>query len=395
MVGRKKNYREGYRGKIIEMILENGFIPTAALRLFDPPTSTMYQRSARRMKEEGCLQELKTISGNKYLRLTDEGARLIKETLPEDDKELYHDPKVKAALRYLGMTDVDKERKIAYKMQQDKFYNDVAAKLFSQIAGIETESVPELNEREIDSDSAAYYDSAKVKRLGSFRADLSESKKLMNSRINGLVISPGGVYSVYNTGKTVPEWKKDGETKMASSIQALIGRSMREYSATSYDKEAVIISKKDSNFVRIMQGEGRKGKFRRTLMNIDTAYERMYAIPYTHDGVKLFKIMQQDGWQGNVKTQILSAEEIEESNYVSVACDGYDRREGIYKLVFCIPNMSKLKAFSKRAGIEENRDKYHVYCYKSQLPIVAPMIGDNAKVFAIDIDDMCMELDIE
>lgn len=397
--GRKISYKEGYRGQLIKAVLENGFIPRDYIKLYDKPAAIQMQRAVRKMIQEDILKESKTISGSRYLRLTKTGEDLI---LSEANAELasqYKSPETKIKLRCLNIKKQPKsnqENEIAYKLAQNKLINDVSAKLFAEICGIENKS----KEKNIcpDSNKAMYYDSTNIKRLGSYEASFttdknSQSKKLNNSRINGLTISRGGIYSIYSTGNIMPEWKRKGEERMISSIKALVIRNINDMHVTDYESEAVIISKVDSTYTRIVKEENTKGINKRMLMSVDYAYEHMYSVPYTVDGIKIFTMMQKAGWQAKIKSQMLSHNEMTESMYVSVPCDGYDKKEGIYKLVYCIPDMVKLKGFAKRAAIEEDRERYHIYCYKSQLPIIAPVIQGNAKVFVISIDDMIRELE--
>ena len=220
------------------------------------------------------------------------------------------------------------------------------------------------------------------------------SQKITNSRINGVSITKGGVYAMYSTGKNTPEWKRNGEVKMAACIQAVVARSVENVDLSDYEKEAVIISKKDSTFVKVVESEYKAHSQRRTLMNIDYAYEHMYSLPSSYEGIRVFRTMQLHNWQAKIKEQLLSSEEIKESNYVSVSCDGYDKREGIYKLIYCIPDMTKLKSFSKRAAIDEEKEKYHIYCYESQLPLIRAVTrnGKYAKLFIVNMDGMEEEL---
>ena len=395
---RKTNYKEGYRGAIIQTIRENGFLPLDSLRLYEKPVAIQYQRCVRRLKEEGLIEELRTINKTRYVRFTEEGENLIKEELGGGKYAPYLTEKTKYVLRYLKLESTDKEKRIAYKLQQNKFINDVSSKLYAELCSIYSSDVPDLNVGLVEDDLKAFYDSAKIKSMGSYRAAKINdrySNKINNSRINGLSISPGGIYSVYNIGKVLPEWRRNGEDKMAACIRMLASRSMRDFSAPNYEKEAVIISANDKNFVRIVTEKEEKDSHRRKLMTIDQAYDHMYALPYTCEGVKMFKIMQLPMWRAKLREQFLTHDEMQESRFAQVSCDGYDIRNRVYKLVFCIPDMTKLKSFVKRAETEGVKDRFYLYCYDHQLPVVTEIVKDHVKVFSVDIDDMCLELDVE
>ena len=393
-MGRNKDYQNGYRGKLLSLVLENGFLPLDCLRLYDYDTMKEMQRYTRILKSEEIVREQRTLSGTRYIRLSEHGEGMI---LGEANAELvsrYKSDRIMANLRYLAIEGGDKEKKVQYKQQQNKIVNDVCAKLFAKISGVETRNIPELDKHSLSAGTKAFFDSSTVKSAGTFKAAFegAGSQKLSNSRINGLSVTPGGVYSIYSTGKSVLEWKRSGEVKMAACIQALMNKTTRDFSMADYEKEAVIISSKDGNFTKIMEAEYKKNSHRRILMNIDFTYEHMYSIPFSNDGVRIFRMMQMENWKYKILDQILEHDEIQESNYVSVSCDGYDKANGIYKLIYCIPDMTKLKGFAKRAAIEGDKERYQIYCYKSQVPIIAPLVKDNAKVFIIGIDDMEREI---
>ena len=391
---RHKRYTEGKRGEVIRMILENGFLPLDVLRLYEKKDTVMLQRTVRTMKAESVLSECKTISGIKYVRLTKTGEDIV---IGEANAELvnrYTSPRIKDNLRYVGIGKQDrsnKDREVIYKMQQNKIVNDVCARLFSDLCGIERRESIEMVD--VTQNETAYFDSATLKSMGGFSATKdSASKQITNSRINGLSVSSGGIYSVYSIGKIVPQWSKTGETKIEAYIRALTSRNIEGVSMSDFFQEAVVLSTLNPAFVRIMQNQYKKGSQRRILMNIDHAYECMYSIPYTNDGIKIFRLMNIAGWQRKIKEQVLTYDEIEESHYVSVACDGYDKATRTYKLIYCIPNMNKLQSFANRAAMKTDVETYQVYCYKSQLPIVVPMVQGYAKVFVIDIEDMIREV---
>lgn len=390
---RKKAYLKGYRGEILTMILENGFLPRDIIHMYDKAKSVQMQRMIKMLKDERVIEEQKTIAGINYVKLTNTGRELVLGEANAELRALYNSPSVKQRIRTLAISkpERNKEKEIEYRTSQNKYINDAVAKIFSKISG----STTDINL--IQSNKSFYYDSVQIKNLGSYNAtaqNISGMQKITNSRINGVNVTKGGVYAMYSTGKSTPEWKRNGEVKMAACIKAFVSKNMPHVNASDYEKEAVILSKKDSTFVRVIESEYKTNSQRRTLMNIDYAYEHMYSIPCSYDGVRVFKMMQLPNWQARIKEQMLSFEEIKESSFVSVSCDGYDKREGIYKLIYCIPDMTKLKSFSKRAAIDEDREKYFIYCYESQLSLIKSITknGKYAKIFVVDINGMEEEL---
>ena len=396
---RKKAYLKGYRGEILTAILENGFIPRDIIYMYDKAKAIQMQRMIKILKDEGVIEEQKTINKTNYLKLTNTGRELILSEANAELAAIYNSSAIRQRIRTLAISKPirNKEKEIEYRTSQNKYINDTTVKIFSKLAGAKTSK--ELNAKEKCSikENSLYLDSVQIKNIGSYQATVQNilgSQKITNSRINGVSITKGGVYAMYSTGKNTPEWKRNGEVKMAACIQAVVAKSVENVDLSDYKKEAVIISKRDSTFVKVIESEYKSHSQRRTLMNIDFAYEHMYSLPSSYEGIRVFRTMQLPNWQAKIKEQLLSSKEIKESNYVSVSCDGYDKREGIYKLIYCIPDMTKLKSFSKRAAIDEERDKYHIYCYESQLPLIRAVTrnGKYAKLFVVNMDGMEEEL---
>ncbi len=392
---RKKAYLKGYRGEILNAILENGFIPRDIIHLYDRSKAIQMQRMIKILKDEGVIEEKKTINKTNYLKLTINGRELILSEANAELASLYNSPAIRQRIRTLAMSKPirNKEKEIEYRTSQNKYINDTTVKIFSKLAGARTAIEYNANKRSIIKEHSLYLDSVQIKNIGTYKAPIQNtlgSQKITNSRINGVSITKGGVYAMYSTGKSTPEWKRNGEVKMAACIKAVVARSIENIDFSDYEKEAVIISKKDSTFVKVIESEYKTNSQRRTLMNIDYAYEHMYSLPSSYEGIRVFRLMQLPNWQTKIKEQLLPFQEIKESNFVSVSCDGYDKRDGIYKLVYCIPDMTKLKSFSKRAAIDEERETYHIYCYESQIPLLKAVTknGKYAKLFVVSIDDM-------
>ena len=73
----------------------------------------------------------------------------------------------------------------------------------------------------------------------------------------------------------------------------------------------------------------------------------------------------------------LRADEIEASRFCSVQCDGYDKEKEIYTLLFCVPDLIKLKNYSARACLMGDKDKFRVICFEHQLATIANVIPEN------------------
>ena len=398
---RNKSYLEGYRGEVIRNILESGFMARDIIKLYEGPYAEQMRRTISRLKKEGVVEEKKTISGIKYLTLTKAGKELVLGEANAELIEAYSSPRVKEAIRYLDMQKpprkTDDNLEFAYQTNQNKLVNDATSKVFMKMAGLKPASDSDIANGDIKREEALFIDSKRTKQLGSFKAAISSQKssqKLANSRINGICVTEGGIYGVYFTGDAAPEWAQLGEKRMVACIKAIASRNIAGYSMGFYEGECIVITKIDSNFPEMILREYKDKTSRRMLMNIDSTYDHMYSIQYSPEGIRMLRIMQVENWQAKIKLEMFYEKEIEESNFVSTACDAYDRRNGIYKLAFCIPDMTKLKSFAQRAKLADEPDKYHVYCYKNQEHILKPVLKDYVKYHLIPLDEVEKRLDI-
>lgn len=380
---RIKRNDKGYKGQVIELIMEYGAVPYDVFRLCSGKKRTEFQRRARELKSEGVIREFRTLDGQRCLMLIDN--QIDFSAYPSGLAEKYHDKKTRDQLRYLQIqTAADKEHRAAYRSTQNKIINDISAQLFMRFSGT------------LSGDSK-YYTSVELKNVGNYQDKIEKSSDntnyLINSRINGLLVTSDSAFSVYSTGRHLIEWKRFGEVKMASYIQRMLSEQGRENSR--YETEAIILSKNIQSYEDIVKLDYKKqsGK-RRVLMNIDYAYDHMYAVPYSRDGVQMLWIMQHKGWKNFLKDKLLTHEEQEDRKFVSVDCDGYDKENDIYSLVFLIPDMTRLKAFLTRARMEQDWNKYRIYCYKSQYSFISGIVGKDIKIYTVDIVEVMKEIRI-
>lgn len=182
------------------------------------------------------------------------------------------------------------------------------------------------------------------------------------------------------------EWKRFSEVKMATYVTELIRkRSMYEQEA-KMPREAIVLATTDRIYHQICElNYERNRTYRVTLMNIDYSFQSIYAVPEDKNGKLLIRIMGQKSWKHDIRKRLLSEKELENKIYTTVQCDGYDTDNDIYTLIFCIPDLVKLKAFTARANLESNPKKYRIYCFTYQIPLIMSLAGTNVTILKTDI----------
>jgi hypothetical protein len=87
-----------------------------------------------------------------------------------------------------------------------------------------------------------------------------------------------------------------------------------------------------------------------------------------------------------LRNNTLNSCDIEGRDQASIECDGFDAKRNVYKLMFIIPDLVKLKSFVRKAIDENDADRFKIYCYKHQVPMLNQLVRGKAKVLSIDIN---------
>lgn len=382
----KINLKKGKKNELLRLIYMCGAIPYRSLRTLakDP---RLYQRAVKDMENEGIVVVDKK-GGEKNIRLLNRAER----------KKEYE--------KYLTPEYVSYYERLAYENVHRLNYDNKSALPASAMRGSATQIMMykagadispykrDLNSEMIQDEDIVYYTSVEIKRAGDYGDKVEKVKKrngetarkVINSRITGLLVSPGGEYAVYNTGNALIEWKRYGEVKMAIYLVQLIQKKSESVTSVNVPKEAIVIAQTPGLYAKICNGEAKDSR-QRTLLNIDFAYDRMYAVPEDVNGVLLLKMMQERGWRHRIYSAVLSERERENAKYTTIQCDGYDKEKDIYKQVFCVPDLVSLKQFTRRAKLERDKKRFVIYCFTCQLPYVSQIADrDNFTILTIGID---------
>ena len=210
------------------------------------------------------------------------------------------------------------------------------------------------------------------------------------------MLSPGGVYGVYNVDDSLIEWRKYGELKMAHYIADILNNNYEPYIESNVSKVdfAVIMASDNRIYQEIIKGEY-KNKDTYIKMNIDFTYPQMYAVPLDKNGQKMMSIMVMEKWREKLNESVLSEEEMIEAATCGIICDAKETTaEGkeIYKLLFCIPDLTRLKHFLVQTQLRPDKSKYQIYCFDYQLEMLAGLVGEYAEVYSMPIDEYLKEI---
>ena len=353
----KGNYRSGNRLKILQALYTTTVIAYRDLQLFEGQT-LMTQRMVVRMKKEGLLEVIKTACGKAI-------------TVVEEEQEKYIQYLASEYMEYYQNSKGELSKSLSKRSRMERLLKNSEILIMMHMGNIP--SYPDENSglpEKISDGYIGYHGSVEIKKEGNYHVTTEVTqdgmKKVLGSRINGVEISPGGVYAVYNISNHLIEWDKGTEVKMSNHINRLLAD---RYEITrKRNINCLLISHNMELFAKVITNENNtRRKRERKLLNIDYAYDNVYGIPANKSGIDMLRIMSKENWNEIMNQMLLG--DIEPRDDFSIPCEGYKEEDG-YILLFCNSNLTKLKLFLKRACNRRPDELFTIYCFDFQLPLL-------------------------
>ena len=247
-------------------------------------------------------------------------------------------------------------------------------------SGIEcrTHLLPQLQKRErifLSYSDPAFYSSKYIKRLG-----VDEMNKSKYIRMVGAIFSEAGLYEIYNSRSDVMEWYGQGEDKSILIMEDLCRYNFQ----ISESHRAIIFGNEYDVAFRTLQRFAAGDKY----VQLDLlGYQCMHFIPMDESGTKLLQIMMLKNWDQKLLRLIF------ESRYMPEVKEfKYDARiNDVYVLSFFDSDIIKLASFYKT--VEQEKYKWEVACFDSQLPFLRKYLGDQAVIRVFPLDQIHTKLD--
>lgn len=351
----KGNYKSGNRLKIIQALYATTGIAYRDLQLFDGQT-LMTQRMVIRMRNEDLVRVKKTACG-----------KVI--TLVEDQQEKYGKYLAPEYMENYKSNRTELLKSMSTRSRMERLLKNSEILIMMHMAGVP--SYPDENKGLPDSiteNYVGYHGGKEVKREGHYKVAIELTKdgmkKILGSRINGVKISPGGIYAVYNIANCLIEWDKGTEVKMSNHIERLLAE---RYTVKRKRKiNCLLISHNIELLAKVIMNENTTRK-KQTLLNIDYTYDNVYGIPASKSGIDMIRIMSTENWSEMMNHVLLG--DIEPCEDFSIPCEGYKEDDG-YVLLFCNGNLTRLKLFLKRACNRRPEEVFTIYCFDYQLPLL-------------------------
>lgn len=372
----KPNYKKGYRLLIIKTILNTGTLEYSNLELINSQKNII-QRTILKMEKEGYLKIEKSLYGKRIILVNDfkKWITEFSEYIPVENLIEYK--------RYLP--DLKKSIYANEAARYERLATGASARLFFYLTGAKSyvdERHKLIEEKRIDEDSINYYPIHELRETEYYKsAQGVDEKRPRNSRVRGICVSPGEIYAVYSLNKNLIEWNQYGENKIKHMIEWVMASKQKINTKVNM----LVLSNKIELIERIIWRENVNGK--RSYMAVDDVYDSIYTLPLDENGIKHMKIMQRPQWQEEMLSEMLPDKDFNKKAVVlsNVLCDAI-AKDKTYVLLFCIPDIKKLKAFIKKAAIEDTNN-YAVYCFNYQMPLIEKIVGQYAQIYSLDINE--------
>ena len=358
----KKNYTKGARREVARLLSLSGVVTYKTMGQMKG-NRRMIGRLVKKMKEEGVIEIYNTPR-----RIVLKGASLgeMRNALTKEQEE-YYIRNVSESAKYAKGSYTDWNQKGVRQIRQ----SEINGMVYESGIGIMAGEKPQIGEKIADNDSV-YYTLKEIRRYWENIA--AEEGLHPHARGYGVLISPGGIYMMYHSGKSLMQWEAFSEIGTVMKLTRYINGCITERIETI--KEAVILGNDAQLFARMVLYEKKYGRTKNTVAVAEAVYDRLYGLPNNIYGRKMLEQMHKAGWRNRMYRMFPQAEEIEASRFCSVQCDGYDKEKDRYTLLFCVPDLIKLKNYSARACLIGDREKFRVICFEHQLGTVANVIPE-------------------
>lgn len=406
-------YKKGYRRSIVRILLTCGVLSKKAIHMLGDNVYPQYVKKIKEMKDEKVVDEINVLSRregyHKTIRLSNVN--------PSKEKYMQEFPTYAGHYYRYAIDNAKNISRPTKKSAAIKAYRE--SEIVAMLAPTEVRVFPDekieirRKGKKIPTYPASFYNSLEVKEGSDFRRRINDEEKesgeVIGSRAIGLLISEGDYYAVYHTENRLIKWTKNAESQIANSMAKIIsercveiGEEERRLIESSDDKRMILSRSGDGErdvkkvprltscmlfystaetLINTFQNNG-KGK-----INIsECGYQNMYAIPYDKNGQQMVRIMTQKDWKENLIDVYLKDKDTNVRN-ASVTCDATDGETFI--LLFCIPDVTKLKKFLNMASWQNEPEKYVIYCFDFQEEFVSSVAEGYATIMYADFKTYC------
>lgn len=368
----KKNYNKGARRELTYIILSTGLITHDSLHILSPERNY----NSYRIKLEEMVRE-KVVEKRKYKRGNDQisfytfadftkFANIIKDSVPAASIDYYKDER-----EVIQRISRENNSRALRKIQEAEIM------LFMYMAGFSA-----LADQ---TEGTRYYNSKEIKRYLNYNDDVeSKTDTVLYTKVHGFVSNEYNNYAVYRTTKSLPALSS-GETKIINIYKMFIKQvypdtKKVELRSILFTKTLAVLH----DYIDIT--DTRIGMTHDLAISsyLDKYQKGTYALPYDDNGKKHIRVMATPEW--DKRTIELYLDRIPDTTGSNIACDDYDKEEQVYTLVFCVPNLNKLKNFYYNAKLINKPESFRVLCFDYQYDFINSLFEEYAEIYEANFE---------
>lgn len=358
--------------KIMYLLMMCGELPYASMDILNVNAESIRKTIQRLEKEQYIVvtkkDDIKRIKVNNFNHMK----KNYIATMPNGIEEYY----LKNNASLVKKSDKQKVARMHRTAEVIMMMHETSIEIFNKPSIEEAESIT-INQK-------VYYTSRELKSTESKEEGCD--KKIVFTRINGLNVSPGGIYAIYALNKAMIEWKQHGEIKAQNAMSLLINKTYEPFHGAERKyqlKSCIVFTREYMVGYEILVN--REVNTKAPLLSIDGTYENMYLIPTTKDGQKILGMMQCSNWKQKLIDLLIDRSE-QTNEYCNVDCDGIEKLNDteVYTLIFFEGNLPRLKRFYQSAKLTKNR--YRIYCFKHQAEMLKLYTRGQVDIQAYEIE---------
>ena len=148
-----------------------------------------------------------------------------------------------------------------------------------------------------------FYHSREIKELG------TETVKINNSRIIGMLLTKECIFAVFFTGNTLMKWEYQTEIRLKAFLKHHIGNGILSGSnrilglRPDTPIKAMVIGSDMDTAVKLMQSNG---GYQRSYFHLDSSFDYFHYLPASPAGETLLRLLSDSGLQHKLRSILLS-----------------------------------------------------------------------------------------
>lgn len=367
--------KDSYGYIILKLIALCGEFPYNSTYLIDL-NERIIKRTLLNMKKEGYV----TIIGTgklKTIRITKKAFEPLKEI---GEEYLSHYLSITDNHHFRGGVKNKNADMVVYRRHR---LAEIMCMLISINTKIWTHEKPKLvldksNPTLISEDDLIFYTSKEMKN-----ADIEQRYKTEFTRIMGVLLSPGGIYGIYNVNNGVMKWNRQGEGKAQVLIEDIVSYNCsNQYSSLD---SAIMFGKEVHTAIDILNSNGGKRDINDfEMLSFDNTYTNIYYLTLDENGLYQLNLIIQKNWYNAIRNSIFPSSFLS-TDYLSIDCDAYDKKNEKYIIMFLDGNIGRLKRF-KEASYDDKNKKFEVVCFDWQEEMLREYLNSNTTLMVVTME---------